>query len=137
MSCRSCELYFRRTIQKHSEHPVFQNQLQQHDIDVVKGSWYAEYKVCGNTLPKREHLWETSPYLPPSTNFATNQGSRQNLVYNCNGEIVYPAACAGVVMTKRTKPLSHRQTYNLDHTQVKLPVILSESLQLFLPFFMM
>ncbi|CAM9415834.1 unnamed protein product, partial [Ectocarpus fasciculatus] len=45
------------------------------------------------------------------------QASRQNLVYNCNGEIVYPAACAGVVMTKRTKPLSHRQTYNLDHNQ--------------------
>lgn len=47
-----------------------------------------------------------------------NQGSRQNLVYNRNGEIVYPAACAGVVMTKRTKPQSHRQAYNLDHTQV-------------------
>ncbi|CAM9609602.1 unnamed protein product [Scytosiphon promiscuus] len=45
------------------------------------------------------------------------QGSRQNLVYNRNGEIVYPAACAGVVMTKRTKPLQHRQTFNLDHTQ--------------------
>ena len=48
-----------------------------------------------------------------------NQGSRQNLVYNRNGEIVYPAACAGVVMTKCTKPQQNRQVYNLDHTQVK------------------
>ncbi len=47
-----------------------------------------------------------------------NQGSRQNLVYNRKGEIVYPAACAGVVMTKSTKPQQHRQAYNLDHTQV-------------------
>lgn len=46
------------------------------------------------------------------------QGSRQNLVYNCNGEIVYPAACAGVVMTKCTPPQLHRQRFNLEHTQV-------------------
>ncbi|CAM9107723.1 unnamed protein product, partial [Hapterophycus canaliculatus] len=45
------------------------------------------------------------------------QGSRQNLAYNRNGEIIYPAACAGVIMTKRTKPLQHRQAFNLDHTQ--------------------
>lgn len=46
------------------------------------------------------------------------KGSRQNLLYNSNGEIVYPAACVGVVMTKRTLPQRHEQTFHLDHTQV-------------------
>ncbi|CAM9284992.1 unnamed protein product, partial [Choristocarpus tenellus] len=45
------------------------------------------------------------------------QGSRQNLVYNRNGEIIYPAACVGVVMTKGTKPEPHKQSFNLGHTQ--------------------
>ncbi|CAM9399079.1 unnamed protein product [Ascophyllum nodosum] len=45
------------------------------------------------------------------------QGSRQNLFYNCKGEIVYPAACVGVVMTKATKPKHHETKFHLEHTE--------------------
>ena len=91
----------------------------EHGPQLLASNGHVWLETARHTVPSDVKPGDVKPELPDKHSLTLEwiygyqaQDVRNNLGYTCTGEIVYTAACAGVVFNVEM----HEQQFNLDHT---------------------